>query len=154
MSEIPGLNSGQFIGWSEFTLTRDPQAATRSSSETSFLQEALRTSSLQVYKQTLAKNVIFDANKTATGVNVQTVNELYTLSARKEVILAAGAVRILTLPPCLSLLEATDLGQLRSPQMLMVSGIGPEATLNSLNIPVVSNLQGVGQNMFGRILTC
>jgi choline dehydrogenase-like flavoprotein len=28
----------------------------------------------------------------------------------------------------------------------MVSGIGPEATLQSLNIPVLANLPGVGQN--------
>ena len=32
----------------------------------------------------------------------------------------------------------------------MVSGIGPEATLKSLNIPVVANLPGVGQNFYVR----
>ncbi|SLM40204.1 Glucose-methanol-choline oxidoreductase, N-terminal [Lasallia pustulata] len=128
LREIPGFNSGQLIGWSEFTVTRDPKAATRSSSESSFLQQAINTSTIQVYHQTMAKRILFSANKTAIGVTVNTANVPYTLSARKEVILAAGAFR--------------------SPQMLMVSGVGPEATLNSLNIPVVSNLQGVGQNMW------
>ena len=31
--------------------------------------------------------------------------------------------------------------------MLMVSGVGPAATLNGLGIDVVSDLQGVGQNL-------
>ncbi|KAH0271336.1 putative GMC oxidoreductase, partial [Aureobasidium melanogenum] len=39
-------------------------------------------------------------------------------------------------------------GAFQSPQLLMVSGIGPASTLKSLDIPVVSNLSGVGQNMW------
>lgn len=34
--------------------------------------------------------------------------------------------------------------------MLMVSGIGPAATLEQFDIPVLSDLQGVGQNMWVR----
>ena len=89
---IAGLNSGNLLGFSEFTLSIEPQAETRSSSETSFLQEAIFTSSLQVYQQTLAKRILFNENKTATGVSVVTAGIEYTLSARKEVILAAGPV--------------------------------------------------------------
>ena len=92
LRNIAGLNSGNLLGFSEFTLSIDPQAATRSSSETSFLQDAIATSSLQIYQQTLAKRILFDVNKTATGVKVATVGIEYTLSARKEVILAAGPV--------------------------------------------------------------
>jgi GMC oxidoreductase len=33
----------------------------------------------------------------------------------------------------------------------MVSGIGPEETLQSLNIPVLANLPGVGQNFHVRM---
>lgn len=90
---IAGLNSGKLLGFSEFTLTLDPKSGTRSSSETSFLQEAIESSSIQVYQQTLAKRIIFNSNKTATGVSVITENIQYVLSARKEVILAAGVVR-------------------------------------------------------------
>ena len=36
----------------------------------------------------------------------------------------------------------------QSPQMLMVSGIGPKETLDSLSIPILSELPGVGQNMW------
>ena len=98
LANIPGLNSGNLIGYSHFTATIDPQAETRSTSESSFLQEALRKTTLQVYQHTLARNIIFGANKTATGVNVttgsfpSTGSRTYVLNARKEVILSAGAV--------------------------------------------------------------
>ena len=92
LRNIAGLNSGNLLGFSEFTLSIDPQAETRSSSETSFLQEAISTSTLQIYQHTLAKRILFDENKTATGVKVSTAGIEYILSARKEVILAAGPV--------------------------------------------------------------
>ena len=38
-------------------------------------------------------------------------------------------------------------GGLKSPHLLMLSGIGPEDQLNALNIPVVHSLAGVGQNL-------
>lgn len=56
----------------------------------------------------------------------------YTIKATKEVIVSAGAFK--------------------SPQMLMVSGIGPRATLEELDIPVVSELEGVGQNLWDHIM--
>ena len=92
LQNIAGLNSGRLIGFSEFTLTIDPQAGTRSSSETSFLQESIASSTLQVYQKTLAQRIIFDGRNTATGVNVVTAGRDYTISATKEVILAAGVV--------------------------------------------------------------
>ena len=95
LKEIAGLNSGKLLGWSEMTYTRDPKAATRSSSETSFLQKALATTALHVYHVTLAKNITFDADKKAQSVTVSTAgSNPYTLSATKEVIIAAGAVCI------------------------------------------------------------
>ena len=86
------MNSGNLLGFSEFTLSIDPQAGTRSSSETSFLQDAISTSTLQVYQQTLAKKILFDKNKTATGVKVITAGIGYRLFIRKEVILTAGPI--------------------------------------------------------------
>lgn len=88
---------------------------------------------MTVYINTMAQNDMFDANKTAIGVNVTSSSQpndamYYTFSARKEVLVAAGAWR--------------------SPQVLMLSGIGPKATLNAYGIPVVSALEGVGQNMW------
>lgn len=40
--------------------------------------------------------------------------------------------------------------QFHSPQLLMVSGIGPKATLDQFGIPVLSDLPGVGQDMWAR----
>ena len=93
LKEIAGLSSGKLLGWSEMTYTRDPKAATRSSSETSFLQQALANTSLHVYHVTTAKSIVFDDNKKASAVMISTAgSKPYTLTARKEVIVSAGAV--------------------------------------------------------------
>ena len=51
----------------------------------------------------------------------------YTVHARKEVILATGAVN--------------------TPLVLMLSGIGPASTLSKYGIPVVINNRHVGQHL-------
>ncbi|KAL8640853.1 MAG: hypothetical protein Q9228_002273 [Teloschistes exilis] len=127
LENIAGLNSGSLLGISEFTLTIDPTTGVRSSSETSFLQKAIQNSTLQVYQRTVARKIVFDDGKRAKSVLVETAGVKYELSARKEVILSAGVFR--------------------SPQLLMVSGIGPTSTLSRLGIPIVSALEGVGQGM-------
>ena len=88
--------------------TIDAKTQTRESSETGFLQLALRQGNLIVYQSALAKRILFGGNKTATGVLVETRGSQYTISAKREVILSAGVFG--------------------SPQMLMVSGIGPAAS--------------------------
>ena len=126
--QLEGLNSGVLIGYAPATATVDPRAATRSSSETAYLQEALRAD-IQIFPTTLGQRVLFDADRRATGVEVVangTETLTFNLTARKEVIISAGTWH--------------------SPQILMLSGIGPRATLESFGIPVVSALEGVGQN--------
>ena len=98
LSKIAGLNSGSLLGYAEIALTIDPRTATRSSSETSFLWAAIADSTLQVYQQALAKRVIFDNNKVASGVEISMAGATSFLSARKEVILACGAVSMSTRP--------------------------------------------------------
>lgn len=63
LSEIDGLNSGILAGFSAGTYVIDPQAEVRSPSEASFLQEALDTTDLKVYTNTLAYKVLFGGNK-------------------------------------------------------------------------------------------
>ena len=134
LSRIAGLNSGKNIGSAWGTYTLDPTTQRRSSSESSFLQSAFQNTSLRVYKQTLAEKILFSSNRTANGVLVTTAGTYgvpsvqYTLSATREVIVSAGAFQ--------------------SPQLLMVSGIGPQHTLEAHNIPVVQGLPGVGQNLW------
>lgn len=64
------------------------------------------------------------------AVGVETVNRMtndtVAFLASSEVILAAGAVH--------------------SPQILQLSGIGPKSVLNPLNVEMISELPGVGQN--------
>ncbi|KAI9696240.1 MAG: hypothetical protein M1836_005793 [Candelina mexicana] len=122
---LQGLVSGTMIGWGYLAVSIDPATQLKDSSETSFLWTALGNSTLKVYKETFAKKILFDSSKKATGVQVETAGLSYTLNAVKEVIVAAGVTR--------------------SPQMLMVSGVGPGPILRQHNIPVVKELQ-VGQN--------
>ncbi|KAK3387979.1 hypothetical protein B0H63DRAFT_167772 [Podospora didyma] len=120
-----GFNSGVLSGGAYTTETISPQAV-RSSSESSYLAKALVLTQLKVYNRTLAAKILFTGTA-ATGVSVSTNGISYTLTARKEVILSAGTFH--------------------SPQLLMLSGIGPQAKLQSLGIPINSNLPGVGQNL-------
>ena len=64
-------------------------------------------------------------NKT-TGVRFEKKRKIYEIGVGKEVILSAGSIN--------------------SPQILMLSGIGPADHLNSLGIPVIADLQ-VGSNL-------
>ncbi len=92
-AKLPGFFDGRLFGWSYFPYTVDPASQTRSSSETSFLREALReTTNLNFYKSTLVKKVLLDNCQTAKGVLVNTAGVEYTVSAAREVILSAGAV--------------------------------------------------------------
>ena len=92
-ARLPGFSDGRLSGWSYYTYTVDPSIQTRSSSETSFLREALReTTKLNFYKQTQVKKVILENCKTASGILVNTAGVEYTISASREVILSAGAV--------------------------------------------------------------
>ncbi|TVY18288.1 Cyclase atC [Lachnellula arida] len=123
---IPGLNSGKLLGYSTIATAIDPKAGTRSSSETSFLQLAAANSNIKIYPESLGSRIIFDDSKRATGVEITTNSLLssftYSLNASKEVIVSAGV-------------------------LLMLSGIGPAATLEEYDIPVVVDLPGVGQGV-------
>ena len=123
-----GFTSGGLFGSAYSIATIEATLQTRESSESGFLQPALTNPDLTVYTQTLATNIIFDSNKVATGVQVNTAGKIYSLSASKEVIISAGAFQ--------------------SPQLLMVSGVGPQSTLSQFNIPIVADRPGVGQNMW------
>ena len=122
-----GFEDGQLDGYFYNPSTLQPVSQHRESSQTGFLDNAMRTTSVKVYAHTLAHQILFTSNKTANGVLVQSGSKNYTLSATKEVILSAGAFQ--------------------SPQLLMLSGVGPQETLQQHNIPVLVNLPGVGQNL-------
>jgi choline dehydrogenase-like flavoprotein len=89
---INGLNSGHLDGYAPTTLALSAEYQTRSSSEASFLQRALDNTPLRLYLRTLAKKILFDDEKKATGVLVETNGADYVISAAKEVIVSSGVV--------------------------------------------------------------
>ncbi|CAL8576587.1 hypothetical protein XPA_002462 [Xanthoria parietina] len=121
-----GFNSGSLNGTSWIPSTINPSTGKRSSSKSSFLQQSIEVDNIFVYTQAQATKILFNST-TATGVDVSTRGVSYTVTARKEVILSAGVFH--------------------SPQLLMVSGIGPRSKLEEYSIPVLSDLPGVGQNL-------
>ncbi|KAJ5219501.1 hypothetical protein N7468_008705 [Penicillium chermesinum] len=91
---------------------------------------AARGSSIKIYPNALTTKILFDNKKKATGVEVQsniaTSDFKFHLNATKEIILSAGVWH--------------------SPQLLMLSGVGPSEKLQQFGIDVVADLPGVGQN--------
>ncbi|KAJ5972442.1 Glucose-methanol-choline oxidoreductase [Penicillium vulpinum] len=126
-----GFQSGALLGQAYGLYTINATTMHRESSETSFLRQGLTDPNLTVFQSALAKRIRFHG-KRAVGVDVETMGHAYTLSARKEIVLSAGAFQ--------------------SPQLLMVSGVGPAATLKAHGIPLVANRPGVGQGMQDHII--
>ncbi|KAF4448357.1 hypothetical protein F53441_8232 [Fusarium austroafricanum] len=133
LKSIDGFSSGSLLGYSYTTTTVNPKKSTRSASD-DFVKAARdeKLKTLKVYTQSLAKKVTFDGNKKATGVEVSSLGIDYTLKARKEVIVSGGTFQ--------------------SPQILMVSGVGPKKHLEEHDISVVADLPGVGQNLWDHVL--
>ncbi|WP_172297602.1 GMC family oxidoreductase [Pseudoruegeria sp. HB172150] len=73
-----------------------------------------------------AETVIFDGRR-AVGVRYRQSNEVKEVRARREVILAAGAIG--------------------SPQLLQLSGIGPGDLLRKYGIDVIHEVPGVGEDL-------
>lgn len=87
-----GLNSGSLFGAQYCSSTIRPETQQRDSSQTSFLDSASGCSNLKVYAVTRAKKILFNSNRRAAGVRVVSpLGTQYTISARKEVVVSAGA---------------------------------------------------------------
>jgi choline dehydrogenase len=125
---LQDLTSGTLIGnqYSPSHQTAGDQS--RSTSE-SFLDYAVNSgrSNLFLFTKSTAARVTFDNQKNARSVIAKSNGVVFELSARKEIVLAAGVMH--------------------TPQLLLLSGIGPSATLNKFNIQVIKGLPGVGQNL-------
>ncbi|MGO9931280.1 MAG: GMC family oxidoreductase [Steroidobacteraceae bacterium] len=97
----------------------------RDSSASALLMPALRRPNLSVLTRTAALGIRIEAGR-ATGVEVPAAGGRRALLASREVLLCAGAIH--------------------SPQLLMLSGVGPARHLESLGISVKADLGGVGAN--------
>lgn len=128
LKPIRGFNRGELLGYHYAQATVRTSDQTRSSSlEYIYDAMAKKLSKLKVFTEAHATRILFDGDRRATGVELVSRGLPYTLTARREVLVAAGVFH--------------------SPQLLMVSGIGPPETLGRFDIAVVSALAGVGQNL-------
>ena len=148
--ENSNIQTGSMLGYAQYPSGLDPDAQIRDSSETSFGQYAIGNTDLKIYPNTLAKRIIFDGKK-AIGVALETATQPFTLTATKEVVLAAGAVSI-SFASLWDVPADHTMRQFRTPQLLMVSGVGPSSQLEPLGIPIISELQGIGTNMWVSLL--
>lgn len=100
----------------------------RNSTARAYLYEALKRPNLTLSLNTLTHKILFDG-KTAAGVQCSPrkggASEMFY--ADQQVLVCGGAFN--------------------SPQLLMLSGIGPADHLRQFDIDVVQDLPGVGQNL-------
>ena len=102
------------------------KAGRRFSAARAYLEGPRKRSNIIVIADAQCSGLVFDG-KRAVGVRYRKGGSELRISAREEVILAAGAFG--------------------TPQLLMASGVGPAAHLSSLGIPVVHDLCEVGANL-------
>jgi len=98
----------------------------RDSAATAYLHPVLSRGNLTVVVNAHATRVMFDGTR-AVGVEYLKGGARQIAHADREVILSGGSIN--------------------SPQLLMLSGIGDPDALRAENIPVISALPGVGQNL-------
>ena len=102
----------------------------RFSAAKAYLTPNLGRTNLTVMTGAHTTRILFE-DKRAVGVEVRVGRELKQLKARREVLLCAGA--------------------LQSPQLLMLSGIGPGAQLQRHGVDTLHDLPGVGTNLHDHV---
>ncbi|MCW5651661.1 MAG: choline dehydrogenase [Ramlibacter sp.] len=126
--ENPDFNGPQQEGVGMYQVTH--RNGERFSAAKAYLTPHLGRPNLQVITGAHATRILLDGGR-AVGVEYRQGGELRQLSARREVLLSAGA--------------------LLSPQLLMLSGIGPAAELQRHGIAVAHDLPGVGANLHDHV---
>lgn len=118
-------NGPQPLGFSYVLATTD--RGSRCSASKAFLRPIRNRPNLTVTKSSLVTKILINPEtKRAFGVKFVKNKQTYVVYARKEIVLSAGA--------------------LNSPQILMLSGIGPADNLLDVGVPVIKDLK-VGYNL-------
>jgi choline dehydrogenase-like flavoprotein len=120
----PDFNGAQQEGVGLYQVTH--KAGERFSAAKGYLAPVRHRPNLQVLTDTQALRVVFEGRR-ATGVEVLQAGQKRLLTARREVLLSAGAFQ--------------------SPQLLKLSGVGPGAELQRHAIALVHELPGVGEHL-------
>jgi len=98
----------------------------RCSAAVAYLHPAMTRPNLDVRTNALALRILFDGGR-AVGVEYSAHGAIHTIRARREIILAGGAIN--------------------SPQLLQLSGIGDASLLSALGIRPVFHSPQVGRNL-------
>jgi choline dehydrogenase-like flavoprotein len=130
MASMPGVNIAPDSGAGEnglywYPTTHDPETQQRSYARTGHWDN-VRRDNYEMIIESKVNRILFDDDLAATGVQFVSRNGTSEVHARREVILAAGTIH--------------------TPQILMLSGVGPEAALADAGLETKVDLPGVGAN--------
>ena len=120
---VTDFNTGDQEGVGYYQLST--RNGLRCSTAVGYLKPAKARANLRVETDAHATRIQFQGSQ-AVGVAYQQNGVAKQVSARREILLCAGAIQ--------------------SPQLLQISGIGPSQLLQKLGIPVVKHAPGVGEN--------
>lgn len=130
------LAEGQTTGTRPYAATIDPATGYRSSADSTYGTAASWRSNVTIITVATVQRVLFNTsqqNVTATGVEVIHCGRTVTITADREVILAAGAFH--------------------TPKILELSGIGAQERLSNLGVPLLVDLPGVGENLQNHLMS-
>ena len=97
----------------------------RMSTSITYLREARHRLNLTIRPNVTCRRIIFEGQR-AVGVEVESGGDVFTVEG-DDIILSSGSIG--------------------SPQLLLLSGVGPPEHLREMGIPVIHELPGVGQNL-------
>lgn len=122
------------VGFHECTIHQ----GVRQTAFAAYLKPILGRKNLWIMDHSFAQRILFKkqgASQRAYAVSFvdNRDQQAYTVEAKLEVIVSAGAIR--------------------SPQLLIVSGVGPKADVNRIGVPLIKDLPGVGQNLHDHPIT-
>ncbi len=126
--KIDEFNRGDNFGSAYFQMNQ--RRGVRWSATKAFLRPVMSRPNLTVRTRAHVHRLCVatgEAGKRATGVEYRDATGMYRADARKEVVMAAGAIG--------------------TPHILQLSGVGLGSHLRQLGIPVVHELPGVGENL-------
>jgi choline dehydrogenase len=127
--KLDDFNGARQEGASTFQMTcRDRM---RSSSAVAFLYPALERPNLTLESGVMVSKLIVEKGR-VTGVTYVKDGQTHTARAEREVVVSAGVIG--------------------SPQLLLLSGIGPADELRAAGVDVVHDLPGVGKNLHDHLM--
>jgi choline dehydrogenase len=118
------INGEQQEGFGRMDMTvRD---GARCSAAKAYLRPAMKRTNVTVVTHAMAEQIVMEGRK-AVGIRYRRGGQTHIAYADREVILSGGPIN--------------------SPQLLMLSGIGPSAELRRHGIDIVADRPGVGANL-------